>query len=69
MVRLKCKCQIERTDGLEPCGQGRRDQRPDGIYCECGHDSNCCITAMCLCGQFRECPIHDRDPDERPAPH
>ena len=41
---MKCKCPEKRTDGLPPCGKGRGYPRPDGFYCDCGHDVNCCLS-------------------------
>ena len=37
-----CKCPIERTDGLPPCGKSIGHKRPDGWYCDCGHEVTCC---------------------------
>lgn len=37
-----CNCDRNRTDGQNPCGKGLNYQRPDGKYCDCGHDTECC---------------------------
>jgi len=39
---FKCDCPEKRTDGLLPCGKGMGYKRPDGYYCDCGHDVDCC---------------------------
>ncbi len=39
----KCKCPQGHTDGLPPCGRGEGHGRPDGFYCDCGHDVKCCV--------------------------
>ncbi len=41
-INWSCDCPEERTDNLPPCGQGLLFKRPDGYYCLCGHDTNCC---------------------------
>ena len=38
----ECDCPKSRTDGQNPCGKGLNYQRPDGMYCDCGHDTECC---------------------------
>ena len=38
----KCQCPTDRTDGLPPCGKGLFAKRPDGAYCDCGHETTCC---------------------------
>ena len=43
-IMTECKCLEKRTDGLPPCGKGRGYQRPDGYYCDCGHDVECCYS-------------------------
>ncbi len=41
-VSYKCGCLRSRTDGMSPCGKGLGFPRPDGFYCDCGHDVECC---------------------------
>ena len=42
MIEYKCTCDTKRTDGLPPCGKATGYERPDGYYCDCGHDVKCC---------------------------
>lgn len=39
---LMCDCPEERTGGLPPCGKAEGHKRPDGWYCDCGHEVECC---------------------------
>lgn len=40
--RNTCICPLKRTDGLPPCGKAVGHKRPDGWYCDCGHEVECC---------------------------
>ena len=42
LMKYKCDCPVKRTDGMPPCGKGLSYKRPDGHYCDCGHDTDCC---------------------------
>jgi hypothetical protein len=42
MEEKDCNCPLSRTDGQDPCGKGLRYERPDGRYCDCGHNTECC---------------------------
>lgn len=36
-----CYCPISRTDGQPPCAWPELHGRPDGFYCDCGHQLEC----------------------------
>lgn len=38
---MGCDCPQDRTDGMPPCETYQPHQRPDGVYCDCGHDRTC----------------------------
>lgn len=37
----KCQTCGRNADGLPPCDDYRPYQRPDGVYCDCGHEGRC----------------------------
>ena len=41
-----CNCPEKKTDGLPPCGKAIGHKRPDGWYCDCGHEVDCCAETV-----------------------
>lgn len=36
-----CQVCLRDTAGLPPCDKFEGHERPDGFYCDCGHESKC----------------------------
>lgn len=43
MIKKKrvCACPVSRTDGGPSCDKYVGHKRPDGFYCDCGHEPWC----------------------------